>query len=148
MDLLNILLMQKQCKSIRFAFFYSYETMSRYLTILFYQYKSTNYPCDGNPCYISLVVFFSCTATVKFDSTSEHTQCKIENRPTLASIYLNIFAYFGAGIMMSSWAWTKASKDLWKRFLRKLVICRPKSIWKATCHTSVVIRWLSSSISS
>nr|KAG5701086.1 hypothetical protein BaRGS_002562 [Batillaria attramentaria] len=39
---------------------------------------------------------------------------------------INIFAYFGAGIAMSSWSWTKASLSAWERFFRK-VFRKPSS---------------------
>ena len=45
--------------------------------------------------------------------------CEIESRPSLVAMEIHIFSYFGAGIVMSSWVWNKATKDAWARFFRK-----------------------------
>ncbi|CAH1773640.1 unnamed protein product [Owenia fusiformis] len=45
--------------------------------------------------------------------------CSISSRPSLVAVQMNIFAYFGAGIVMSSWVWTKPTLEAWKRFLGK-----------------------------
>ncbi|GFS11889.1 class d atypical g-protein coupled receptor gprsmo1 [Elysia marginata] len=45
-------------------------------------------------------------------------ECAIEDRPSLVAMQLHIFAFFGAGIAMSSWSWTRASLSSWERFFR------------------------------
>ncbi|XP_067623011.1 protein smoothened [Eurosta solidaginis] len=50
-------------------------------------------------------------------STEEH--CKIETRPSIALLQLHLLCVFGAGIVMSTWCWTPASLETWRRFLRR-----------------------------
>ncbi|KAF6027993.1 SMO [Bugula neritina] len=70
----------------------------------------------------SFKTYTICKASAKFDlRQDDDSTCEFKYRPNLATIYLNIFSYFGAGIMMSSWTWTKASKETWLRFFRKLL---------------------------
>ncbi|XP_062621329.1 protein smoothened-like, partial [Saccostrea cucullata] len=46
--------------------------------------------------------------------------CQLSSRPSVVAYGFHIFAFFGAGIAMSSWSWTKASLLAWERFLRKV----------------------------
>ncbi|XP_013397991.1 smoothened homolog [Lingula anatina] len=59
-----------------------------------------------------------CKATSEL--TGDKTQCELTSRPSLAAVQIHIFAYFGAGIAMSSWVWNKATLDAWKRFFRRV----------------------------
>ncbi|CAI9739644.1 smoothened homolog [Octopus vulgaris] len=49
-----------------------------------------------------------------------------ENKLSLVATEIHIFSFFGAGIVMSSWSWNKASLSAWERFLRK-VFRKPSS---------------------
>ena len=70
---------------------------------------------------------FSCQANVSVAQIRENkteTTCEIEERPSLAVAIIHIFAFFGAGVAMSSWSWTKASLEAWKRLFRRWVTGR------------------------
>ncbi|XP_064597312.1 protein smoothened-like [Liolophura sinensis] len=58
--------------------------------------------------------------TTTATSNKTVTSCEIENRPSLVAMEIHIFAFFSAGIIMSSWSWNKASFNAWERFLRKI----------------------------
>ncbi|CAD7078690.1 unnamed protein product [Hermetia illucens] len=45
--------------------------------------------------------------------------CKIENRPSIAMLQLHLLCLFGSGVVMSSWCWTPASIETWKRYIKK-----------------------------
>ncbi|CAM1302093.1 SMO (predicted) [Pycnogonum litorale] len=46
--------------------------------------------------------------------------CKIQSRPDLLVSQIHLLSLFGAGVVMSSWVWTKSTYDAWKRFVRRL----------------------------
>ncbi|KAL8590973.1 hypothetical protein ACOMHN_019520 [Nucella lapillus] len=52
--------------------------------------------------------------------------CTMENGPSLVAMLLNIFTFFGTGIIMSSWSWTIASLSAWTRLLTKAFRKTPK----------------------
>ena len=67
-------------------------------------------------------VIFSCQANVSVAQIRDNkttTSCEIEERPSLVAAIVHIFAFFGAGVAMSSWTWTKASLEAWQRFFRR-----------------------------
>ncbi|KAJ6646366.1 Protein smoothened [Pseudolycoriella hygida] len=51
--------------------------------------------------------------------TDVHTACKLENRPSVAILQLQLLCLFGSGIVMSSLCWTTSSIDTWKRYIKK-----------------------------
>ncbi|XP_033726816.1 smoothened homolog [Pecten maximus] len=59
------------------------------------------------------------TVTKTVDSSYSRT-CAMATRPSIVSVEFHVLAFFGAGILMSSWSWTKASLLSWERFLRKV----------------------------
>ncbi|CAL1530064.1 unnamed protein product, partial [Lymnaea stagnalis] len=64
--------------------------------------------------------YMYCVANVSvtvYHGDTEST-CVIKDRPSLVAMEIHIFAFFGAGIAMSSWSWTKASLSAWERFFR------------------------------
>lgn len=66
--------------------------------------------------------FFSCQANVslaQIRNNKTETSCEIDERPSLAAAIVHIFAFFGAGVAMSSWSWTEASLEAWKRLLSR-----------------------------
>ncbi|KAK3088510.1 hypothetical protein FSP39_020004 [Pinctada imbricata] len=67
--------------------------------------------------------YLYCEANVTVTKTVSNTTtltCSMSNRPSVAAYMIHIFAFFGAGISMSSWSWTKASLLSWERFFRKI----------------------------
>ncbi|CAG5134549.1 unnamed protein product [Candidula unifasciata] len=64
--------------------------------------------------------YMYCIANVSVTATSGDARsvCVIEDRPSLIAMEIHIFAFFGAGIAMSSWSWTHASFSAWERFFR------------------------------
>ncbi|XP_076056128.1 smoothened, frizzled class receptor isoform X2 [Oratosquilla oratoria] len=48
------------------------------------------------------------------------TSCSLSTRPSLNLYKLHFLAFFGVGIIMSSWCWTPNSVDAWKRFIRRV----------------------------
>ncbi|XP_013084066.2 smoothened homolog [Biomphalaria glabrata] len=64
--------------------------------------------------------YMYCIANVSVTEIHSETQsvCTITDRPSLVAMEIHIFAFFGAGIAMSSWSWTKASLSAWERFFR------------------------------
>ncbi|KAG1695552.1 Ubiquitin carboxyl-terminal hydrolase 20 [Nymphon striatum] len=54
-------------------------------------------------------------------NTTEPLKCQIKSRPNLLVVQIHLISFFAAGVIMSSWVWTKASYDAWKRWLRKLL---------------------------
>ncbi|GFO12560.1 smoothened [Plakobranchus ocellatus] len=64
--------------------------------------------------------YMLCIANVSVSSPSTNAEsvCAIKERPSLIAMETHIFAFFGAGIAMSSWSWTKASLSSWERFIR------------------------------
>ena len=72
--------------------------------------------------HVAIVLSFSCEANVTMiQSTVNSTAqtCTVAHRPSLIAAQIHVFAFFGAGIAMSSWSWNKASFSSWERFLRK-----------------------------
>ncbi|CAG2254965.1 SMO [Mytilus edulis] len=65
------------------------------------------------------------TVTTSVYNTSNRV-CSLGDRPSVAAVNFHILAFFGAGILMSSWSWTKASLLSWERFVRK-IFNRPSS---------------------
>ncbi|OWF38858.1 smoothened homolog [Mizuhopecten yessoensis] len=59
------------------------------------------------------------TVTKTVDSSYSRT-CTMAARPSIVAVEFHVLAFFGAGIAMSSWSWTKASLLSWERFLRKV----------------------------
>ncbi|XP_035688743.1 smoothened homolog [Branchiostoma floridae] len=47
-------------------------------------------------------------------------ECSMKSRPSLIIMEIHLFAFFGAGITMSTWVWTKATFATWKRFWKRI----------------------------
>ncbi|KAH9492607.1 hypothetical protein Btru_024044 [Bulinus truncatus] len=64
--------------------------------------------------------YMYCVANVSVTASTAEKEsvCTIQDRPSLVAMEIHIFAFFGAGIAMSSWSWTKASLSAWERFFR------------------------------
>ncbi|XP_070209792.1 uncharacterized protein [Littorina saxatilis] len=60
------------------------------------------------------------TVSEAVGSTAGPASCTVQHRPSLVAMEINMFAFFAAGIIMSSWSWTKASLCNWEHFLRKV----------------------------
>ena len=45
--------------------------------------------------------------------------CQLSSRPNLVAFIIHTLSYFGAGVVMSSWAWNQATRKAWTRFFRK-----------------------------
>ncbi|XP_071104100.1 protein smoothened-like [Haliotis cracherodii] len=67
--------------------------------------------------------YMYCEANVTITRTVTNTTgrtCEVAHKPSVVALEIHIFAFFGAGIAMSSWSWNKASFNAWERFLRKV----------------------------
>ncbi|KAL3273872.1 hypothetical protein HHI36_015298 [Cryptolaemus montrouzieri] len=64
----------------------------------------------------SLSVFILCKLT---SFSSDYSNCKQENRPSVAMLQLQLLAAFGVGISMASWVWCEATMHAWERYIRK-----------------------------
>ncbi|ESO85352.1 hypothetical protein LOTGIDRAFT_195892, partial [Lottia gigantea] len=71
--------------------------------------------------------YYKCKANVTITQTNSTSDvCHIENQPSIVAMEIHIFAFFGAGIVMSSWSWNKATLNSWERFLR-MVFHKPSN---------------------
>lgn len=69
----------------------------------------------------SLKSYILCKVEVSVtNQTASLCERTLSNRPSIIATHIHIFAFFGAGILMSSWSWNKASLYAWERFLRKV----------------------------
>ncbi|XP_060582294.1 protein smoothened-like isoform X2 [Ruditapes philippinarum] len=71
----------------------------------------------------SLMDFTYCKANVSVMQILDNaapSSCEMESRPSLSAAMINVFAFFFAGIVFSSWSWTKASLEVWERLYRRL----------------------------
>lgn len=70
-----------------------------------------------------------CVIRARYDQRTDLEACRVTSRPSLISVYLNVVLYAATGLTMSSLTWTKASKELWKRFFRKYVTIKMSASW-------------------
>lgn len=75
------------------------------------------YRGDWYGCLITLSIIDSCKILSTY--TDVHTACKLENRPSVAILQLQLLCLFGSGIVISSLCWTTSSVDTWKRYIKK-----------------------------
>ena len=61
------------------------------------------------------------TVSRSVGTTLGPTSCSLQQRPSLTAMIFSVFTFFGSGVIMSSWSWTKASLSAWQRFLRRCV---------------------------
>lgn len=54
--------------------------------------------------------------------------CRLAERPSLVAMQLHVLAYFGAGMVMSSWVWNAATFRTWGRFLRRKCWGSPEAV--------------------
>ncbi|XP_078665081.1 protein smoothened-like [Branchiostoma floridae x Branchiostoma belcheri] len=67
--------------------------------------------------------FIRCEANVtvaELLSNQPVPECSMKSRPSLIIMEIHLFAFFGAGITMSTWVWTKATIATWKRFWKRI----------------------------
>ncbi|GFW58049.1 smoothened homolog [Trichonephila clavipes] len=66
----------------------------------------------------SLRDYIVCQAMNSAQPSSEFSVpiCSLKNRPNISVMYLHVACMFAFGVLMSSWAWTKTSLNVWKRF--------------------------------
>ncbi|XP_055954292.1 protein smoothened isoform X1 [Patella vulgata] len=75
----------------------------------------------------SYTSYYKCKANVTIAHSDNSTEsCHIENHPSIVAMEIHIFAFFGAGIVMSSWSWNKSTLSSWERFLR-MVFRKPSN---------------------
>ena len=91
------------------------------VTILYYVWL---FRCEANVTILYYVWLFRCEANVTIAKTlsTRPKTCTMKSRPNLVAMEIHMFAYFGAGIVMSSWVWNKATLLTWRRFLRKKLV--------------------------
>lgn len=84
--------------------------------------------------FVFIVITFLChfiefTNSTKWDSslreyiiclisstyTDSPMTCKMNHRPSVSYAQLHLLVFFGSGIVMCSWIWTKSTIDSWKR---------------------------------
>nr|ALS19764.1 smoothened [Terebratalia transversa] len=59
-----------------------------------------------------------CQTNTRLGQSSQ--DCTMDSRPSIVAIQAHIFAYFAAGIAMSSWVWNKSTADVWRRFYKRI----------------------------
>ncbi|KAI4456612.1 frizzled [Holotrichia oblita] len=67
-------------------------------------------------------------------STSGNTNCKMQNRPSVAMLQLQLIAVFGSGIAMASWIWCGATLHSWARYIRRKFHCEVDEPMKLQKH--------------
>lgn len=60
-------------------------------------------------------VLCEANVTIATETNTPVPDCDMKNRPSLLVEKINLFAMFGTGISMSTWVWTKATLQIWKR---------------------------------
>jgi hypothetical protein len=71
---------------------------------------------------VMYILICSCKANVSVMQILDNaapSSCEMESRPSLSAAMINVFAFFFAGIVFSSWSWTKASLEVWERLYRR-----------------------------
>ncbi|GFS33385.1 smoothened homolog, partial [Nephila pilipes] len=68
----------------------------------------------------SLRDYIVCQAMNSAQPSSEFSvpMCSLKSRPNISVMYIHLSCVFAFGVLMSSWAWTKTSLNVWKRFFR------------------------------
>ncbi|XP_014234423.1 protein smoothened [Trichogramma pretiosum] len=61
--------------------------------------------------------YMMCSITTKYIDIAE---CKMKAKPSIAKLQLHLFAPFFAGVLMSSWVWTRSTVDTWGRFFIRI----------------------------
>ncbi|XP_064096270.1 protein smoothened-like [Macrobrachium nipponense] len=81
-----------------------------------YQYKNQHLWDEALREYVM------CVSGMRSDleDSSVSPSCKLAHRPNINVHKLHLLALFGAGIIMSSWCWTRNTVHAWKRFLRRV----------------------------
>lgn len=81
-----------------------------------YQYMNQSDWDDALRDYIMCVTNITASAENRAGSPA----CTILDRPSINVYKLHLLAFFGAGIIMSSWCWTPNTVHAWKRFLKRV----------------------------
>ncbi|XP_045127939.1 LOW QUALITY PROTEIN: smoothened homolog [Portunus trituberculatus] len=81
-----------------------------------YQYRNQAHWDKALRDYIMCVTNMTAPAEIRHGSLV----CTISDRPSINIYKLHLLAFFGAGIIMSSWCWTPNTIQAWKRFLRRV----------------------------
>ncbi|KAG0716171.1 Protein smoothened [Chionoecetes opilio] len=81
-----------------------------------YQYMNQAHWDKALRDYIMCVTNMTASAEIRHGTSV----CTISERPSINIYKLHLLAFFGAGIIMSSWCWTPNTIQAWKRFLRRV----------------------------
>eukprot|EP00794_Sanderia_malayensis_P011959 gene11959-13196_t len=63
----------------------------------------------------SLNDFIRCEASLAFSSDAVDKKCTLKHKPGINIVLIQVVSNFGAGIIMSSWIWTKVTLKTWKK---------------------------------
>ncbi|KAK5641587.1 hypothetical protein RI129_010134 [Pyrocoelia pectoralis] len=66
--------------------------------------------------------------------SSDLSQCKIEVRPSVAMLQLQLLAVFGSGLAVASWVWCTATFHVWTRYFRRKFHCEVEKPLKYQKH--------------
>ncbi|GFQ74707.1 smoothened homolog [Trichonephila clavata] len=77
----------------------------------------------------SLRDYIVCQAMNSAQPSSEFSVpiCSLKNRPNISVMYFHVACMFAFGVLMSSWAWTKTSLNVWKRFFHRCCASKEES---------------------
>ncbi|KAI1289459.1 Protein smoothened [Halotydeus destructor] len=67
--------------------------------------------------------FVVCSLNISelFLQDEPHVPCIHKTKPNISYIVGQVFIFFATGIIVSSWAWTSQTKEIWRRFFLKLL---------------------------
>ncbi|GJQ72421.1 smo [Trypoxylus dichotomus] len=97
------------------------------ITFIYHGYRSMNYETWEK----SLQSYIWCKI---ISTTTENTNCKMQNRPSVAMLQLQLIAVFGSGIAMASWIWCGATLHSWARYIRRKFHCEIEEPMKLQKH--------------
>ncbi|XP_022917001.2 protein smoothened isoform X1 [Onthophagus taurus] len=86
------------------------------ITFVYFAYRTTNIESWNE----SLYKYIKC----KIQTPIEDHNCKLDSRPSLAMLQLQLIAVFGSGIAMASWTWCAATVHSWTRYIRSSCLFR------------------------
>ncbi|KAF5296626.1 hypothetical protein FQA39_LY12454 [Lamprigera yunnana] len=101
---------------VRMGVFALFMVMFCVITFIFHIYMFTNSEVWSK----SLQDYILCKLT---SLSMDHSHCKIETRPSVAMLQLQLLAVFGCGIASASWVWCTATFRVWTRYIRRKFHC-------------------------
>lgn len=112
---------------VRMGVFALFMFMFCIITFVFHIYTFTN----SETLSKSLHNYILCKLT---SLSSDLSHCKIEARPSVAMLQLQLLAVFGCGIAAASWVWCTATFHVWTRYIRRKFHCEVEKPLKFQKH--------------